>query len=132
MIYTSLLISIGDVIYMFVLQVIGIVIFVYGLLSLIQDITNEITYKRISHNMKIVMFAKGLEKNLEQFMIELYQMKKVNAYRQLVIIDLEEEDDISKIKTRLFNNEINAQVYNKENGKGYIKNLLQNENISFL
>ena len=117
---------------MFVLQVIGIVIFVYGLLSLIQDITNEITYKRISHNMKIVMFAKGLEENLEQFMIELYQMKKVNAYRQLVIVDLEEEDDISKIKTRLFNNEINAQVYNRENGKGYIKNLLQNENISFL
>ena len=47
---------------MFILQVICTVIFIYGILSLIQDILNEITYKKVSHNMKIVIFVKELEK----------------------------------------------------------------------
>lgn len=117
---------------MFVLQVVGVVIFIYGLLSLIQDILNEITYKKIFHKMKIVVFAKELENNLEQFMIELYNMKKVNMYKQIVVVDLEENDDIKKIKTRFLNNEINVDVINRENGEKYVKDLLQDKNISFL
>ena len=99
---TFLLISIGDGIYMFLLQVIFWVIFVYGFLSLMQDIYNEFTYKKVSHNMKIVVFAKSLEKDIEQFIIELYNMKKANAYKQIVVIDLQKDDDIDKIKTRLY------------------------------
>lgn len=117
---------------MFVLQVICVVIFVYGLLSLVQDIANEITYQKISHNMKIVVFAKELEKNIEQFIIELYQMKKVNSYKQIVVVDLEKEDDIEKIKTRFYNNEVNVDVLDYQNGKEYIQNLLQNDDKSFL
>ena len=109
---------------MFVLQVLGVVIFVYGLLSLIQDIFNEITYKKISHNMKIIIFAKELEKNIEHFLIEISNMKKVNSYSQMTIIDLEEKDDIDKVKTRLANNDINIDVLSGEEGKKYINQII--------
>ena len=112
---------------MFVLQVIGCVIFVYGILSLIQDISNEITYKKISHNMKIVIFAKELERNIEQFIIELYNIKKANSYKQIIVIDLNKNDDIEKIKMRLYNSEVNVDV-----GEEYMQNFFGNEYVSFL
>ena len=116
---------------MFLLQVIFWVIFVYGFLSLMQDIYNEFTYKKVSHNMKIVVFAKSLEKDIEQFIIELYNMKKSNAYKQIVVIDLQKDDDIDKIKTRLYNSEVNVDVLSNEEGEEYIRNFFENENISF-
>ena len=109
---------------MFVLQVIFYVIFVYGILSLVQDIANEITYKKVSHNMKIVVFANELEKNIEGFIIELYNMKKVNPYKQIVVIDLDKNDDISKIKKRILENVINVEILDFQEGEVYINKLL--------
>ena len=109
---------------MFVLQVIFYVIFVYGLLSLVQDIANEFTYKKISHNMKIVIFSNNLEKNIEQFIVELYNIKKINPYKQIVIIDLEENDDILKIRDMVSKNGINVDILDFQNGKKYINKLL--------
>ena len=109
---------------MFILQVVCYVVFVYGLLSLIQDIFDEVTYKKINHNMKIVIFAKELEKNIEQFIIELFNMKRINPFKQIVVIDLEETDDIPKIQTRLQNNEINVEVLSKNEGKKHIKEFM--------
>ena len=117
---------------MFVLQVVFCVVFVYGILSLVQDISNEITYKRVSHDMKIVVFAKELEKNIERFIVELYNMKKMNCYKQIVVVDLEEEDDIDKIRTRFWNSEVNVDILSKDDGKKYVQDFLQDENISFL
>ncbi len=117
---------------MFILQVICVVIFVYGILSLAQDIVNEVTYKKVSHNMKIIVFVKELEENIEQFIVELYNIKKSNSYKQIVVIDLNRNDNIDKIKTRLLNSEVNVDVLSFEEGKEYMLNLLQNENISFL
>ncbi len=116
---------------MFVLQVIICVIFVYGILSLIQDIINEITYKKVFHKMKLVVFAKELEEKIDEFVIEFYNLKKINSYKQIIVIDLNKNDDIEKIKTRLSNSEISVDVLNYEEGKEYTLNLLQNENISF-
>ena len=107
---------------MFVLQVIGIVIFMYGFLSLFQDIYNEVTYKMIFHKMKIVVFAKDLEKNIEQFIVELSNMKKVNSYKQIILIDLEEKDDIENVKNRFYNSDINIDIFTKEDGLEYIDN----------
>ena len=117
---------------MFILQVICTVIFIYGILSLIQDILNEITYKKVSHNMKIVIFVKELEKNIEQFIIELNNIKKNNSYKQVIVIDLSKNDDIDKIKTRFLDSEVNVEILNLDDGEKYTDNLLQNENISFL
>lgn len=108
---------------MFLLQVIGCVIFVYGLLSLAQDIWNEVIHKKVFHDMKIVVFAKNLEKNIEQYIIEFYNMKKVNAYKQIVVVDLEEDDDVEKIETRLVNNEVNVEVLSRKDGKELIDNI---------
>jgi len=108
---------------MFVLQVLATVIFVYGLLSLVQDILNEITYKKVFHKMKIVVFAKNLEENIEQFIIELWNMKKVNPFKQIVVIDLEENDDIEAVRTRFYNSEVNVEILGKEDGKKFLKEI---------
>ena len=117
---------------MFLLKVIGCVLLVYGLLSLVQDIFDEITYKKICHDMKMVIFAKGIEKNLDNFIIELYNIKKLNCYKQIVVIDLDKKDDIEKIKTRFINNEVNVDILNWEEGKEYSQNFFQDEKLSFL
>ena len=108
---------------MFVLQVLGVVVFIYGLLSLIQDILNEFTYKKVFHKMKIVVFAKDLESNIEQFIIEFWNMKKVNPFKQIVVVDLNENDDIDNIRTRLYNNEVNIEILSKKEGKEYVDNM---------
>lgn len=117
---------------MFVLQVIGCVIFVYGILSLIQDISNEFTYKKVSHNMKIVILAKELERNIEQFIIELYNIKKINSYKQIIVIDLNKEDDIDKIKTRFCDSEVNVDILSCKDGEEYMQNFFDNKYVSFL
>ena len=117
---------------MFVLQVMVAVIFVYGILSLIQDIFNEITYKKVSHNMKIVVFAKELEKNIEQFLVELYNVKKSSSYKQIVVVDLDKNDDIDKIKTRFINSEVNVDILSCDEGKRFTQDILEREDISFL
>lgn len=117
---------------MFVLQVICVVIFVYGLLSLIQDILDEITYKKVSHNMKIVIFAKELEKNLEPFIIELYNIKKINYYKQIIVIDLTRNDDIDIIKERLSRSDVNIDILDYQEGREYVSNLTQSEDVSFI
>lgn len=109
---------------MFVIKVIFSVIVVYGILSLVQDLINEFTYKRISHDMKVVIFANNLEEKIEQFIVEFYQMKKVNAYKKIVVVDLEEDDEIEKIKTRLYNSEINVDILSKEQGKEYLEEII--------
>lgn len=109
---------------MFVLQVIFYVIFVYGLLSLVQDIGNEITYKKISCDMKIVLFAKKLEKNIDKFIIELYNIKRLNSYKQVIVVDLEKNDDISKIRERINSNGINVEILGFKEGENYINDLL--------
>lgn len=106
---------------MFLLQVICCVIFIYGLLSMMQDIVNEVTYKRVFHHMKVVVFAKDLEKYLEQFVIELGNMKKASPYKQLIVVDLNEEDNIEMIKNRLYSDEIYVEVFNYQEGKQYLE-----------
>ncbi|MBR2290601.1 MAG: hypothetical protein IJ867_08570 [Clostridia bacterium] len=113
----------------FLLQVIGCVIFVYGILSLVQDVADEVTYKRICHDMKIVVFARNLEKNVEQFMVELFRLKRVNCYKQIVVVDLAEDDDIDRIKTKFCNNEVNVEVVGYEEGKDYVKSLYEREYV---
>jgi hypothetical protein len=117
----------------FVLQVIGWVIFLYGFFSLSQDILNEITYKKISHDMKIIVLAKSLEDNLENFSMELSNLKRCNSYKQILLIDLNEEDDkFDRIIKKLENDEVNVELFNKEQGKKIIDEYFQNENVSFL
>jgi len=108
-----------------VLQIIFWVLFIYGFLSLIQDVANEITYKKIEHNMKIVLFANDLEKNIESFIKELYNLKNDCNYKQIVVIDLNNEDNFEKIEKRFYNEEIYVKLLRKEEVGEYLKNILK-------
>lgn len=116
----------------FILQVIGWIVFIYGFLSLAQDIINEFTYKKIKHNMKIIVLVKSLENDLEYFCTELSNLKKCNSYKQVVVVDLDENDNLEKIIKKFDENEVNVKILNKEQGQKILGNYFQNENISFL
>ena len=82
--------------------------------------------------MKIVILAKELERNIEQFIIELYNIKKINSYKQIIVIDLNKEDDIDKIKMRFCDSEVNVDVLSYKDGEEYMQNFFDNEYVSFL
>ena len=109
----------------FVLQVIGWVIFIYGFFSLVQDIILEATCKKLNHNMKIIVLAKDLENNFENFSRELVDIKRKNGYKNITLIDMENSDDVHNIATKLEENEINLNVLNREEGKEYIYNFFK-------
>ena len=109
----------------FVLQIIGWVLFIYGFLSLAQDIINEITYKNINHNMKIIVLTKELEKNIEGFTRNLKELKRSNKYKNIVVINLEENDNINNIVTKFESEELNLTLLTKDEGKEYIDNCFQ-------
>ena len=116
---------------MFVLQLFFWVLFIYGILSLIQDVLNEFTYKKLNHNMKIIILAKNLEENLNQFVVEFANIKRLNNYKKVTIIDLEENDDLDLISRMLESNEINFEVISKKEGKEKIDNYFEKDDISF-
>lgn len=115
----------------FIFEVIAWVLFIYGFLSLSQDIINEITYKKINHNMKIIVLAKELENNLDSFSSELANLKRRNSYKNILVVDLEENDNIGKILKKFDSEEVNVKVVNKDEGKEYIDNYFENGKISF-
>lgn len=110
-----------EVVLSFLVQVIGWIIFLYGLLSLIQDISFEICSKKLNHDMKIVVLAKNLEKNLDNFSIELSDIKRRNGYKNITLIDMEEGDNIHNIISKLEENEINMKVLTRKEGEEYIE-----------
>lgn len=108
----------------FVLQVIGWILFLYGFFSLIQDIEQEIAVKKLNHNLKIVVLAKNLENNLEDFSKELIDIRRKNGYKNITLIDME-SNDVHKIENKLEEDEINMKVLNKEDGEKYIDRLFE-------
>lgn len=104
----------------FVFQVIGWILFLYGFLSLIQDIIFEISSQKVNHNMKIVVLAKNLENDLEIFSRELGNIRRRNGYKNITLIDMEEGDNIHNVINKLEEDEINMKVLNREEGEEYI------------
>lgn len=104
----------------FLFQVIGWILIIYGFFSLVQDIIFEFSSKKINHNMKIVVLAKNLEDDLENFSRELGDIKRRNGYKNITLIDMEENDDIHNVINTLEENEINMKVLTKKEGEEYI------------
>ena len=109
----------------FILQVIGWVIFIYGFFSLVQDIILEATCRKLNHNMKIIVLAKDLENNLENFSRELADIKRKNGYKNITLINMEKNDDIHNIVNKLEEDEINLNVLTREEGKEYLYNFFK-------
>lgn len=108
------------------LQILGWILLMYGFFSLFQDIFAEISAKRLNHNMKIIIFAKKLEENLENFSIELKDIKRKNGYKNITLIDMEENDNLHKISDELEKNEVGMKILNKKDGEKYVKNFFIN------
>ena len=110
---------------MFVLEVIFWIIFIYGFFSLAQDILNEITYKKINHNMKIVILTKVLENNLESFINEFDILKKYTINKNVTLINLTESDDFNYISRELEKEKINWRFFDIIEGKKIIEKYME-------
>ena len=110
----------------FVCNVIFWVIFVYGFLSLAQDILNEFTYHKINHDMKIFIITKNLGDKLDEFIIEFNLLKKSTVNKNVTLIDLTNKDNLEYINQKLEREEINWKLLDANNGKDLIINQLEN------
>lgn len=109
----------------FICNVIFWVLFVYGFLSLAQDIFNEVTYKKINHDMKIFVLTKNLYGKLDEFINEFNLLKKCMVNKNVSLINLSENDDFDYIDNKLKKEEINWKFLNFKDGKKLILNQFQ-------
>ena len=91
----------------------------YGILVMMQEITRNITYKKIEENVKLIMTVKNVENGIENYVRELSCGR--NFYNNLVIIDLESEDETLCILRELEKENMNLKVLNKIDGEMYLK-----------
>ena len=92
---------------------------IYGILVMMQEITRNITYKKIEENVKLIMTVKNVENGIENYVRELSCGR--NFYNNLVIIDLESEDETLCILRELEKENMNLKVLNKFDGEMYLK-----------
>lgn len=95
--------------------------FVYGILSLIQDIYRNNTYKKIEENVKLIMTVKNAENGIENYVRELSCGR--NFFNNLVIIDLNSDDDTLEILKELEKENVNMKILNKNEGLKYLKEI---------
>ena len=93
--------------------------FVYGIMSLLQDIYKSSTYKKIEENVKLIMTVKNVENGIENYVRELSCGR--NFFNNLVIIDLDSNDETFTILKELEKENINIKILTKEEGKSYLK-----------
>lgn len=107
---------------MFICNVIFWVIFVYGFLSLAQDIFYEITYHKVNHDMKIFVIVKNLEDKLDEFIEQFRNLKKSTINKNVTLIDLTKTDNFDLIDNRLKSEEINWKFIDSIEGENSIVN----------
>ena len=94
---------------------------VYGIISLLQDIHKNSTYKKIEENVKLIMTVKNVENGIENYVRELSCGR--NFFNNLVIIDLDSDDETIAILREFERENINIKVLTKEEGKEYLKEI---------
>ncbi len=92
--------------------------FVYGILSLFEDIYRSRTYKKIEENVKLIMTVKDVEDGIENYVRELSCGR--NFYNNLVIIDLDSGDETLRILKELEKENVNMKILTKDEGKRYL------------
>lgn len=92
--------------------------FVYGIMSLLQDIYRNSTYKKIEENVKLIMTVKNVENGIENYVRELSCGR--NFFNNLVIIDLDSCDETLGILKELEKENINMKILTKQEGKEYL------------
>lgn len=95
--------------------------FVYGIMSLLQDIYRNSTYKKIEENVKLIMTVKNVENGIENYVRELSCGR--NFFNNLVIIDLDSSDETLGILKELEKENINMKILSKMEGKEYLEKI---------
>ena len=98
---------------MLALKILGGIIFFYGLLSLIRDIYDEYTYTKVNNNMKIYITLEKVDENIEYFIREISNIKRKNQFRNITIINLDNNNDDIILK-KLKEEEIDIKILDNE------------------
>ena len=106
----------------FIVEVVFWCLCVYGLMSLIKDIIEEHTYKKIQKNVKIILTVKDVEDGIENYIRELKFGK--NFFNNLVVIDLDSQDNTINVLSELEKECINMKILNREEGMYYMNKIL--------
>ncbi len=103
----------------FIVEVIIWVLCIYGLLSIIKDVMEEHSYKRIKHNVKLILTVKDVEDGIEDYIRQLNFSK--NFFKNLVVIDLDSKDKTLDIIKKLTDEGMNIKLLEREEGIEYIE-----------
>lgn len=106
----------------FIVEVIIWCLCIYGFMSLIKDIIEEHTYKKIQKNVKLILTVKDVESGIENYIRELKFGR--NFFNNLVVIDLESQDNTINVLNELEKECINMKILNKKDGKEYMNKIL--------
>lgn len=105
----------------FVFEIIFWCFFIYGIVSLIEDIYQNFTYNKIKKNVKLILLVKDVEEGIENYIRELKYGK--NFYNNLVVVDLNSNDRTKEILEELKKETINLKILNEDEGKKYLSDL---------
>ena len=103
----------------FIVEVVIWVLCVYGLLSIIKDILEEHSYKRIKHNVKLILTVKDVEDGIEDYIRQLNFSK--NFFKNLVVIDLDSKDKTLDIVRKLTDEGMNIKLLERKDGIEYLE-----------
>lgn len=96
---------------MIIVQVIFWVLFMYGFLSLVQDIATEFTYKKYNKHVKVFVCVDDFENEIENFERELSRVK--GQFKNISINVVNMDEAVSDAEVNNFFEDSNIEVYSK-------------------
>lgn len=106
---------------MIIIQIVFWVIFMYGLLSLIQDIVTEFTYKKYNKHIKVYVCVDDLKNQIENIEREISRVKWQFKNIGISIVDMDESIENEVLNENLLFQ--NIQVYSKKEFYSKLNNL---------
>ena len=104
---------------MIIIQIFFWVLFMYGLLSLIQDIITEFTYKKYNKHIKVYVCVDDFENQIENIERELSRVKWQFKNIGINIVNFDESILDEELNEFFYNN--NIQVYSKNEFAAMLK-----------
>ena len=92
-------------------QVFAWILIMYGLLSLIQDIVTEFTYKRFNKNIKVFICIRDFENEIENFEREISKVKWQFKNISINVVNMDEDVSDEVVKNFFEGSKVN--VYSK-------------------
>lgn len=97
--------------------------FIYGLISLVQDLIKTSTYRKIEENIKLIMTVKNVDNGIENYIREISLGR--NFFNNLVVIDMDSNDETMVILKELEEENFNMKILDKKGGKDYLEKIIE-------